>query len=262
MIQHSNMKIMKDVLRKEVKKILATLSAQEKEKQSKLITSKLLSLLEYQKSNRVSIYLHMDDEVRTSDILEDIFRTGKICFIPRYATDSTHMDMLRVNTLQELESLPLTNWNIRQPLDSDERENALNSGHRHEAPLGNLRSLSWKKKAIPRAESLTSSLTVVFTRGGANSGSGEGEFPSYSVMTGLPNSRGGLDLIVVPGLAFSREGARLGRGKGYYDTYLTKCCQLQNTSPVTVGLAFKQQLLDKIPTQEFDFKMDYVLSVE
>nr|CAD7432169.1 unnamed protein product [Timema monikensis] len=142
----------------------------------------------------------MDDEVRTSDILEDIFRTGKICFIPRYATDSTHMDMLRVNTLQELESLPLTNWNIRQPLDSDERENALNSG--------------------------------------------------------------GLDLIVVPGLAFSRQGARLGRGKGYYDTYLTKCRQLQNTSPVTVGLAFKHQLLDNIPTQEFDVIMDHVIFVE
>nr|CAD7449224.1 unnamed protein product [Timema bartmani] len=194
------MKIMKDAIRKEVKKILASLTAQEKEKQSKLITSKLLSLPEYQKSNRVSVYLHMDDEVRTSHILEDIFHTGKICFIPRYATDSTHMDMLRVNTLQELESLPLTKWNIRQPLISDERENALNSG--------------------------------------------------------------GLDLIVVPGLAFSHQGARLGRGKGYYDTYLTKCRQLQNTPPVTVGIAFKQQVLDNIPTQEFDVKMDHVLFME
>nr|CAD7263416.1 unnamed protein product [Timema shepardi] len=238
------MKIMKDVLRKEVKKILATLAAQGKEKQSKLITSK-------GSSSRKLLFLRrpssdQEDKDHRSQVFSDLQLTTPL-------KDSTHMDMLRVNTLQELESLPLTNWNIRQPLDSDERENALNSGHRHEAPLGNLRSLSWKKKAIPRAESLTSSLTLVFTRGGANPGSGG---------RGVPELLSGLDLIVVPGLAFSREGARLGRGKGYYDTYLTKCRQLQNTPPVTVGLAFKQQLLDKIPTQDFDVKMDYVLSVE
>nr|CAD7599414.1 unnamed protein product [Timema genevievae] len=166
-----------------------------------------------------------------------------IAILSLYATDSTHMDMLRVNTLQELESLPLTKWNIRQPLISDERENALNTGNRN----------------LPASDSLAQNLYRVPPCWR----------PPGNVLLGLARQSNllsgwacGLDLIVVPGLAFSRQGARLGRGKGYYDTYLTKCRQLQNTPPVTVGLAFKQQVLDNIPTQEFDVKMDHVLFVE
>ncbi|EGD83456.1 hypothetical protein PTSG_12124 [Salpingoeca rosetta] len=46
---------------------------------------------------------------------------------------------------------------------------------------------------------------------------------------------GGLDMIIVPGLAFSRDGGRLGRGKGYYDKYIQKCndfaAQTRRTAP-------------------------------
>ncbi|GAB1610888.1 5-formyltetrahydrofolate cyclo-ligase-like [Argonauta hians] len=57
---------------------------------------------------------------------------------------------------------------------------------------------------------------------------------------------GGLDLIVMPGLAFSLAGARLGRGKGYYDSYLKKCFEYGN-KPITVALCFHQMLFDNIP---------------
>jgi len=71
---------------------------------------------------------------------------------------------------------------------------------------------------------------------------------------------GGLDLMLIPGLAFSRSGHRLGRGKGYYDRYLDQYRQLPGMRPVTtIALAFKQQIFDNIPTSEHDVIVDLVL---
>lgn len=75
----------------------------------------------------------MHDEVRTEEIIKDVFKRGKSCFIPRYESNSNHMDMLKLNSLQDIETLPPTSWNIRQPAeDDDSREEALAAGdHAH-----------------------------------------------------------------------------------------------------------------------------------
>ena len=66
----------------------------------------------------------------------------------------------------------------------------------------------------------------------------------------------GLDLIMVPGVAFDRRGGRLGHGKGYYDKLL------QNAPPDTplVALAFECQVLPEIPMQPHDVYMDKVIT--
>lgn len=81
------------------------------------------------------MFLSMDDEVRTEEIIKDVFKCGKSCFIPRYESSSSHMDMLKLNSLQDMETLPLTSWNIQQPAEDDtSREEALASGeHAHAA---------------------------------------------------------------------------------------------------------------------------------
>jgi len=71
---------------------------------------------------------------------------------------------------------------------------------------------------------------------------------------------GGLDLILVPGLAFTLSGLRCGRGRGYYDTYLQKASTTQTRPVKTVALAFKQQILEHVPTDPHDFVIDHVLS--
>ena len=62
------------------------------------------------------------------------------------------------------------------------------------------------------------------------------------------------DLIVVPGLAFTAEGKRLGFGGGYYDRLLAV-----NQSP-RIALAFEWQIEKDLPTDEHDIPVDFIVS--
>jgi len=65
-----------------------------------------------------------------------------------------------------------------------------------------------------------------------------------------------LDLIVVPGVAFDGAGGRLGRGAGFYDRFLAAL-------PVRVwriGVAFDVQIVDRVPMEEHDARLDVVVS--
>ncbi|NXP81196.1 MTHFS ligase, partial [Ramphastos sulfuratus] len=152
----------------------------------------------YKESQRIAIFLSMPDEIQTEEIIQDIFKQGKECFIPRYKPQSNHMDMLKLLSAEDISSLALTSWNILQPGDDDTaREEAL--------------------------------------------------------------AAGGLDLIFMPGLGFDKKGNRLGRGKGYYDTYLERCMKHPKGKPYTIALAFKEQICDSVPVAENDVQVDEIL---
>ena len=68
--------------------------------------------------------------------------------------------------------------------------------------------------------------------------------------------KGDFDLIVVPGVAFDRHGNRLGRGRGYYDRFL---CQHLNVK--RIGICFDFQLVDEVPAEAFDIRMEEVISL-
>ncbi len=63
-----------------------------------------------------------------------------------------------------------------------------------------------------------------------------------------------IDVWLVPGVAFSRDGKRLGRGKGYYDSTLEK----RRADSVTIGIAFELQILDDVATEPHDVTMDFI----
>lgn len=190
----------KAALRKELQAKLNALTSDEMARQSSEVERRVLAHPLYKDSRRLSIYLSMTGEVSTEGILRDALQQGKKCYIPRYDSKSSYMDMVRLHSWEEYESLPLTRWKIKQPPLSQTCEKALESG--------------------------------------------------------------GLDLILVPGLGFTAEGHRMGRGRGYYDTYLAKCRDSQASPPNTLALAFKEQVLPEIPTDENDIKIDVVLTAE
>ncbi len=65
-----------------------------------------------------------------------------------------------------------------------------------------------------------------------------------------------LDLVMVPGVAFDRRGARMGHGKGYYD----KLLQHARPDALLVALAFECQLFPEIPTAPHDIFMDRIIT--
>lgn len=62
-----------------------------------------------------------------------------------------------------------------------------------------------------------------------------------------------IDLVIVPGLAFTREGDRLGYGRGYYDMFLPK------VPAPSVGVCFEEQLVDEMPLAAHDVQVDRVI---
>ena len=65
----------------------------------------------------------------------------------------------------------------------------------------------------------------------------------------LPN------IVIVPALAFSIEGHRLGFGKGHYDQYFAK-----NENIVKIGVCFHENLYEYLPNESHDIKMDYIIT--
>lgn len=63
-----------------------------------------------------------------------------------------------------------------------------------------------------------------------------------------------IDLCIVPGVVFDEKGNRMGHGKGYYDRLL---CHLKAKR---IGIAYKAQLVDELPTEPWDQKMDLVIT--
>jgi 5-formyltetrahydrofolate cyclo-ligase len=63
-----------------------------------------------------------------------------------------------------------------------------------------------------------------------------------------------LDAVLVPGVAFGVDGHRLGRGKGFYDRLL------ENFKGTKIGIAFDEQIVDSIPAEENDVRMDFVIT--
>lgn len=67
---------------------------------------------------------------------------------------------------------------------------------------------------------------------------------------------GEIDLMLVPGVAFTAAGARLGRGRGYYDRYLSQPA----FRGAKVGVCYAHQLASEIPVEPHDVRMDLVVA--
>jgi 5-formyltetrahydrofolate cyclo-ligase len=71
-----------------------------------------------------------------------------------------------------------------------------------------------------------------------------------------PLDPGDLDVVVVPGVAFTMRGHRLGQGGGHFDRFLPRL----RAGCLRVGVCFREQLVDEVPSEPHDVVLDAVVS--
>ncbi|MEP0847812.1 MAG: 5-formyltetrahydrofolate cyclo-ligase [Phycisphaerae bacterium] len=75
---------------------------------------------------------------------------------------------------------------------------------------------------------------------------------------GLPIPVADIDVVVVPGLGFDLQGNRLGRGRGFYDRFLSH----RDFRAVSCGLALEEQVVKNVPTGETDMRVHLLVTDE
>lgn len=138
------------------------------------------------------------------------------------------MKMLKIYNIDDYKALPVTKWNIKQPSIYDEnRENPMLTGQ------------------LEHARNPLSSCSL---------------FPYNDIEFSAP-----LDLILVPGVAFTLTGGRCGHGMGFYDKYFRSYFdKYPKSRTVLVGLAFSEQIVDenRMPVGVNDHPLDIVMTCD
>lgn len=113
----------------------------------------------------------------------------------------------------------------------------------------------WKKGikvAVPISNTDTLELTLSYIE--SKTDLERGAYGIYEPTVIKKANETDMDIIFVPGLAFDRNGGRMGFGKGYYDKLL------QRSKGKKIGLCYDFQLFDAIPTQSHDVFMDCIIT--
>ena len=64
-----------------------------------------------------------------------------------------------------------------------------------------------------------------------------------------------IDLMIVPGVVFTADGSRMGRGKGFYDKYMSQ----PGFRAMKIGICYAEQVVGNLPLESHDVKMDCVI---
>lgn len=82
-----------------------------------------------------------------------------------------------------------------------------------------------------------------------------GAFGIAEPQASVPCDPSDIDLIVVPGTAFTAAGDRMGRGRGYYDKYLS----LEGFHAYKAGVCYRHQVIEELPSEPHDVRMNCLI---
>lgn len=235
MSSHDSKKEAKKALRSEIKSRLSQLSVQDLTAQSEKAQNIILNSSQYKSARRVGIYLSMpQSEAQTDSLIRDALSSSqaKKVFVPYIHSvkndDTTSkkrttkiMDMMQLKTVEEYAGLEKDGWGIPKLSDEGIEERE--------------NAMGWKGLSM--------------------------DTDGSRVEKDDNAAEGGLDLIVVPAVAFDRKLNRLGHGAGFYDKFLTRNFgDEKRRKPYLFGLCLAEQIVPegKLATEPWDWRVDAV----
>jgi 5-formyltetrahydrofolate cyclo-ligase len=200
---------LKAQMRARIKDSLTRVSATAVETQSIAAQNVIMSMPGWKQAKRVGIYLCMPtSEAQTYALVRDAFKHDKAVFVP-YIHAEFNTDARNPDEQADAAAKPPKKKKVMSML----RLNSLNE-------YENLESDSWNIPTLPKAD-LDSRENAKGSKSLAGVSSGE--------------DQGGLDVIVMPGVAFDHHMNRTGHGAGYYDKFLTDFCKDQQRQKPLLG---------------------------
>lgn len=170
--------------------------------------------------------------------------------------------MLRREVRARLESLDVADKSVRSAAICVEVKKHLTVSNARVVAL--FSPLGYEIDVWPLVESLAATVSVVLPRVEGDvmnfycydkNSMAIGSYGINEPQDGLPVAPYEIDAVVVPGLAFTVDGARMGRGKGYYDKYLSQ----SDFSALKIGVCYREQMVPEIPLESHDVMMDVLI---
>ena len=209
----------KQEIRKEIKNKIKALSPEEMKKESDDLCHIILDSKLYTSCTTLLAYMPLADEADISPVIQKALSQGKKVFLPRVFPDTNQMEFYRYDKDTQTEN---GSFGIAEP------------------PAD--KSLSFTR--------FLEKMSINEYSPAAGSSNYVNIAPSESPVEHI--------LILVPGRAFTKDGKRLGRGKGFYDIYLSKMPLIFDIKKS--GVCLPCQLLAELPTTPDDVLMDNVFS--
>lgn len=218
---------------------------------AKTVADYFLESDEYKKAEIIFAYMAMPDEIDLSLIIQKSLQDGKKVAIPRMRADSCDMDFYLIDSLEERFSTE-NKYKIREPFVDLENDFA---GGEENAMLGEnaTRAETAGVSAEIAIQAETATLAEL-SKPGLSDFNGLQRTPRKKIeVSEIPEN----SVFLIPGLAFNLEGARLGRGKGYYDKCLAS---VPAGNMIFCGVCTVNVVTKAIPTEKNDFRMGYLLT--
>ncbi len=207
----------KEEIRKEIKTRIAALSKTSLKAQSDILCKKILESPIYKSCTTLLAYMPLEDEADITPVIENALSKNKKIFLPRIFPGTSNMEFYRYNSSTNTEK---GKFGIIEPV-ADETQSFT--------------------KFIER-------LSIQQYSPAAHSSNFVDIEPHDQPMEHI--------LVLVPGRAFTKDGKRLGRGKGFYDIYFSKIPLIFDIKKS--GVCLDCQLMANLPATPDDLMMDII----